>query len=321
MPPFAFSRRAALAAVAIASLGMSSVATAAERTIRIGYQKYGTLILLKGKGSLEERLKPLGVSVKWAEFQFGPPLLEAVNAGAIDFGTTGEAPPIFAQAASAKLAYVANDPPSPKAEAVLVPKGSTIQSLADLKGKTIAVAKGSNAHYLLVKALEKGGVGYDEVKLSFLTPADGRAAFESGKVDAWSVWDPFFAAAEASGARVLTNGEGVVENHQFFLTSRDYAGGNEDVLRITLEELRKVEDWVAKDPNAAAAELSPLVGIPAPLLAVAIGRLGLGVGPLSPETVKAQQRIADTFLELKLLPKPIVVEDAVLKLKTAEAVK
>ncbi|MFC3692059.1 sulfonate ABC transporter substrate-binding protein [Chenggangzhangella methanolivorans] len=314
------SRLASAAFVAAALIGATS-AQAADRTIRIGFQKYGTLILLKGKGTLEEKLKPLGVTVKWAEFQFGPPLLEAVNAGAVDFGTTGEAPPIFAQAASAKLAYVANDPPSPKAEAVLVQKDSPIKTLADLKGKNIAVAKGSNAHYLLVKALEKGGVAYSDVKISFLAPADGRAAFESGKVDAWSVWDPFFAGAEAAGARVLTTGEGIVENHQFFLTSRDYAKDNEDVLQIALDELRKVEDWVAKDPNAAAAELSPLVGIPAPLLTVAISRLGLGVRPLTPDVAAAQQRIADTFLELKLLPKPIVVEDAVLKLKTADVAK
>ena len=315
------SSRIAAALMVAAGLFGANAADAAERTIRIGYQKYGTLILLKGKGTLEEKLKPLGVSVKWAEFQFGPPLLEAVNAGAIDFGTTGEAPPIFAQAASEKLAYIANDPPSPKAEAVLVKKDSPIQTLADLKGKNIAVAKGSNAHYLLVKALEKGGVSYSDVTISFLAPADGRAAFESGKVDAWSVWDPFFAGAEAAGARVLSTGEGIVENHQFFLTSRDYAKDNEDVLRVTLDELRKVEDWVAKDPKAAAAELSPLVGIPAPLLTTAIARLGLGVRPLTADVAAAQQRIADTFLELKLLPRPIVVKDAVLELKTAETAK
>ncbi|GBD49002.1 sulfonate ABC transporter substrate-binding protein [Methylopila sp. Yamaguchi] len=311
--------RTLAAALLLASLGAATAADAAERTLRIGFQKYGTLILLKGKGSLEEKLKPLGVTVKWSEFQFGPPLLEAVNAGAIDFGTTGEAPPIFAQAASAKLTYVAYDPPSPRAEAVLVPKGSTLQTLADLKGKNIAVAKGSNSHYLLVKALEKAGVSYSDVKLSFLTPADARSAFESGKVDAWSVWDPFFAAAEVAGARVLTTGEGIVENHQFFLSSRDYVKDNEDVLAVVLAELRKVEDWVAKDPKAAAEELSPLVGIPAPLLTTAISRLGLGVGPLKPEVIAAQQRIADAFLELKLLPKPIVVQDAVVTIKTAEA--
>ncbi|HVI28226.1 sulfonate ABC transporter substrate-binding protein [Hansschlegelia sp.] len=313
--------RLSLAATLLAAAAGVPGASAADRVLRIGYQKYGTLILLKGKGTLEEKLKPLGVTVKWAEFQFGPPLLEAVNAGAIDFGTTGEAPPIFAQAASDKLAYVANDPASPRGEAILVPKDSPIRTLADLKGKNIAVAKGSNSHYLLVKALEKGGVPYSDVTLSWLAPADARSAFTRGSVDAWSVWDPYYAAAEAAGARVLADGTGIVENHQFFLTSRDYAKDNEDVLRAVLSELRSVEEWVAKDPQAAAAELAPLVGIPAPLLAAAISRQGLGVQPVTPEVAAAQQRIADTFLKLKLLPKPIVVEDAVLKLKTAEIAK
>ncbi|MFJ5489335.1 aliphatic sulfonate ABC transporter substrate-binding protein, partial [Hansschlegelia beijingensis] len=246
--------RLSLAATLLAAAAGVPGASAADRVLRIGYQKYGTLILLKGKGTLEEKLKPLGVTVKWAEFQFGPPLLEAVNAGAIDFGTTGEAPPIFAQAASDRLAYVANDPASPRGEAILVPKDSPIRTLADLKGKNIAVAKGSNSHYLLVKALEKGGVPYSDVTLSWLAPADARSAFTRGSVDAWSVWDPYYAAAEAAGARVLTDGTGIVENHQFFLTSRDYAKDNEDVLRAVLEELRAVEEWVAKDPAAAAAE-------------------------------------------------------------------
>ena len=313
--------RLSLAATLLAAAAGVPGASAADRVLRIGYQKYGTLILLKGKGTLEEKLKPLGVTVKWAEFQFGPPLLEAVNAGAIDFGTTGEAPPIFAQAASDRLAYVANDPASPRGEAILVPKDSPIRTLADLKGKNIAVAKGSNSHYLLVKALEKGGVPYSDVTLSWLAPADARSAFTRGSVDAWSVWDPYYAAAEAAGARVLADGTGIVENHQFFLTSRDYAKDNEDVLRAVLSELRSVEEWVAKDPQAAAAELAPLVGIPAPLLAAAISRQGLGVQPVTPEVAAAQQRIADTFLKLKLLPKPIVVEDAVLKLKTAEIAK
>ena len=313
--------RLSLAATLLAAAAGVPGASAADRVLRIGYQKYGTLILLKGKGTLEEKLKPLGVTVRWAEFQFGPPLLEAVNAGAIDFGTTGEAPPIFAQAASDRLAYVANDPASPRGEAILVPKDSPIRTLADLKGKNIAVAKGSNSHYLLVKALEKGGVPYSDVTLSWLAPADARSAFTRGSVDAWSVWDPYYAAAEAAGARVLTDGTGIVENHQFFLTSRDYAKDNEDVLRAVLSELRSVEEWVAKDPAAAAAELAPLVGIPAPLLTTAISRQGLGVQPVTPEVVAAQQRIADTFLKLKLLPRPIVVEDAVLKLKTAEVAK
>src|SRR5205823_12105586 len=121
--------------------------------IRIGFQKYGTLVLLKTRGLLEERLKPLGWSVQWTEFPAGPQLLEALNVGAIDFGTTGEAPPIFAQAAGAPLVYVGYEPPAPKGEAIIVPKDSPIQSVADLKGHKVALNKGLNVHYVLVLAI------------------------------------------------------------------------------------------------------------------------------------------------------------------------
>jgi sulfonate transport system substrate-binding protein len=315
------SRRAlGLAAAAALAVGFGAGEARAEQTLRIGYQKYGTLLLLKGKGTLEARLKEQGVAVKWAEFPAGPQLLEALNAGAIDFGTAGEAPPIFAQVASAKLAYVAHEPPAPKGEAILVPKTSTIQSVAELKGKKVAFNKGSNVHYLLVRALEKAGVAYSEITPIFLPPSDARAAFERGSVDAWAIWDPFLAAAEAAtGARALANGEGIVSNHQFFLASRPYAEANKAILNTLLDELRKVEEWAQKDAAAAAAELAPSVGIPAPILEVALKRQAFGVRPISPDVAAAQQRIADVFLELKLLPKPIVITDAVLSLETAEA--
>ncbi len=136
----------------------SSAANAQDKTIRIGFQKYGKLVLLKSKGSLEPKLKALGYNVIWTEFPSGPPLLEAINVGAIDLGNTGEAPPIFAQAAGAPIQYIAYEPPAPKGEAILVPKDSPLKSVADLKGKKVALNKGSNVHYLLVKALEKAGV-------------------------------------------------------------------------------------------------------------------------------------------------------------------
>ncbi len=155
---------------------------AQDKVVRIGFQKYGKLVLLKSKGTLEGKLKPLGYKVVWTEFPAGPQLLEALNVGAIDFGNTGEAPPIFAQAAGAPLVYVAHEPPAPEGEAILVPKDSPIKSVADLKGKKVALNKGSNVHYLLVKALEKAGVKYSDIEPVFLAPADARAAFERGSV-------------------------------------------------------------------------------------------------------------------------------------------
>src|SRR4051794_2565302 len=157
------------AVVLIFTFLVAVVARAEDKVIRIGYQKYGTLILLKAKGSLETKLKPLGYRVAWAEFQAGSPLLEALNAGAIDFGSVGETPPIFAQAAAgARLTYVAHEPPAPRGEAILVPRDSPIRTVADLKGKKVALNKGSNVHYLLVRALEQAGVGYTEIQPVFL---------------------------------------------------------------------------------------------------------------------------------------------------------
>ena len=195
-----------LLASALLSISMVAATVGAsygqDKVVRIGFQKYGKLVLLKSKGTLEEKLKAAGYKVVWTEFPSGPPLLEALNVGAIDFGNTGEAPPIFAQAAGAPIQYVAYEPPAPKGEAILVPKDSKLTSVADLKGKKVALNKGSNVHYLLVKALEKAGVKYSEIEPVFLAPADARAAFERGAVDAWVIWDPFQAAAEAAtGAR------------------------------------------------------------------------------------------------------------------------
>jgi sulfonate transport system substrate-binding protein len=207
--------------IVAAAVGTSYGQDSQAKVVRIGYQKYGKLVLLKSKGTLEPKLAADGYKVVWTEFPSGPPLLEALNVGAIDFGNTGEAPPIFAQAAGAPIQYVAYEPPAPKGEAILVPKDSPLKSVADLKGKKVALNKGSNVHYLLVKALEKAGVKYSEVEPVFLAPADARAAFERGAVDAWVIWDPFQAAAEAAtGARTLADGTGIVANYQFYFASK-----------------------------------------------------------------------------------------------------
>ena len=304
-----------LAKLALAgSIGLAAaVASHAEdKVVRIGFQKYGTLILLKTKGLLEEKLTPLGYSVEWTEFPAGPQLLEALNVGSIDFGTTGEAPPIFAQAAGAPIVYVCYEPPSPEAEAILVPKDSPLKSVADLKGKNVALNKGSNVHYLLVKALEKAGLAYTDVKTSFLPPADARAAFEKGAVDAWVIWDPFQASAEiAIEARTLADGAGLVSNHQFYLGERSFVEANAAAVDGIIDSIREIDAWAGSNVDTAATELSPAVGIPAPVLKLALSRQSWGVKPLTPEVVAEQQKIADTFSALGLIPKPITVRDAV----------
>ena len=281
-----------------------------DKVVRIGFQKYGKLVLLKGKGSLEEKLKPLGYKVVWTEFPSGPPLLEALNVGAIDFGNTGEAPPIFAQAAGAPIQYVAYEPPAPKGEAILVPKDSKLNSIADLKGKKVALNKGSNVHYLLVKALEKAGVKYSEIEPVFLAPADARAAFERGSVDAWVIWDPFQAAAEAAtGARTLADGTGIVSNYQFYFSSKKFFESDPKIVDAVLAELSAVDDWAKSDIHAVAEQIAPAVGLPVAVVEVALKRQSYGIKPLTDGVIADQQQVADTFFALGLLPKAIRISD------------
>ena len=300
----------ALAAVAVVSA--SDPSQAQDKVVRIGFQKYGKLVLLKSKGSLDEKLKPLGFKAVWTEFPAGPQLLEAVNVGAIDFGNTGEAPPIFAQAAGAPLVYVAHEPPAPRGEAILVPKDSPIKTVADLKGRKVALNKGSNVHYLLVRALERAGLKYSDIEPVFLAPADARAAFERGSVHAWVIWDPFQAAAEAAtGARTLADGTGIVANHQFYLAADKFVDASPRVLDALLEQLSEVDAWAKGDIKAVAEQLSPSIGIPVPVLTVALERQSYGIKPLDDTVIAEQQRIADTFHALGLIPKPINIAKAV----------
>ncbi|MDI3257478.1 MAG: sulfonate ABC transporter substrate-binding protein [Kyrpidia sp.] len=284
-----------------------------QKMVRIGYQKYGTLNILKSRGTLEQRLAPLGYSVQWIQFPAGPQLLEAMNAGSIDIGHTGEAPPIFAQAASTPLVYVANEAASPRAEAILVPKNSPIQGVADLKGKKVTLNKGSNVHYLLVKALEKAGLKLTDIQPVYLPPADARAAFERGSVDAWVIWDPFYAAAQtATGARVLTDGTDLVANREFYLASRSFAERHRDVIDVLLEEVNKTDEWAKKDPHAVAEFLSPELGIDVPSLELASRRRAYGVHPVTDQVLDDQQLIADIFFRIGLIPRHIQVKEAVL---------
>jgi sulfonate transport system substrate-binding protein len=289
-----------------------ATAHAGDKVVHVGFQKYGKLVLLKNRGTLEGALAPLGVTVAWTEFPSGPPLLEAINAGAIDIGNAGEAPPIFAQAARVPFVYVAYEPPAPRGEAILVPRTSALRSVADLKGKKVALNKGSNVHYLLVKALEKAGLAYTDIQTVFLAPADARAAFERGSVDAWVIWDPFQAAAEAAtGARVLADGIGLVSNTQFYLGSRSFVAANPRVLDVVLSQLGEVDRWAQGDIAAVAAQLSPSIGIAVPVLEAALKRQAYGIKPIDAAAIAEQQKIADTFYKLGLLPKSLKVSDAV----------
>lgn len=304
--------RRSLAALLAAAVSLGVALQVQAETLRIGYQKYGTLVLLKAKGTLEKHLAEQGVDVQWTEFPGGPQLLEGLNVGSIDFGVTGETPPVFAQAAGADLLYVAYEPPAPTSEAILVPKDSTITSVKDLKGKKVALNKGSNVHYLLVRALEDAGLKYSDIQTVFLPPSDARAAFERGSVDAWVIWDPYQAAAEKQlQARTLRDATGIADNHQFYLATKPYAEKHPKVIETLIEEVRNVGEWAKVNPEEVTQQVAPLLGLPTDITETSVKRQGYGAHFLTPEVVNAQQKIADSFYQLKLIPKPLTIKDVI----------
>ena len=287
-------------------------------TLNIGYQKYGLLPIIKARGDLDKTLKEKGVNVKWVEIPAGPQLLEGLNVGSVSFGEAGEAPPIFAQAANANLVYVANQPSAPLAEALVVPKNSAIKSVQDLKGKKVVLNKGSNVHYLLLKVLEANHLTLADIDVVYLPPADARAAFEKGAVDAWVIWDPFFAAAEQQlGAKVIANGQSadgkkLVNNYQFYLADRKFAEKHPDILKTVVNELNTTTQWVAQHQTDAAKLLEKPTGLPLGVLNTSIQRMGSGVHPISDEVAKEQQYVADAFYQQKLIPNKINIKAAIL---------
>jgi len=307
-------RRTLLASATLAApaLILSRNARADSKgTLKIGYQKASvTLVLARARGTFEAKLNPLGYDVTWAEFTSGPPMLEALNAGAVNFAYTGEPPVIFAQAAGTPIVYVASTQPSPRALAILKPAGSKLQSVHDLAGKQVAVAKGSSAHYLLVSALAHAGVPYTDVTKVFLQPADARAAFSSGAVDAWSIWDPFYAGAQAAGAQLLTDGTGLMPNRAFYSSTKDFSSQHPDALNAAISVINAQEAWESDNITESATDISPSIGLPVPVLKAWFARQKYGVYKLTPEIFAGQQKIADAFFSLGLIPAKIDVTQA-----------
>ncbi|MFD1703022.1 aliphatic sulfonate ABC transporter substrate-binding protein [Methylopila henanensis] len=306
------SRRLALAFVSVALSGLTVAGARADDTIRIGYQRSSTLTtLLKTSGELEAALAKQNVKVTWHEFTSGLPLLEALNTGNVDFSAdVADTVPVFAQAAGAKLTYVAEEAASPAAQAILVPANSPITSVAELKGRKIAVTKGAGSHYLLLAALTKAGVSIKEITPAYLTPADGRAAFIGGNVDALVVWDPFLASTQAqSGAKVLQNGEGLSGYKRYYLTTEAFAKRNGPALETIVAQLKAKGAWVKANPKEAAEQLAGLWKIDAAVVEQGNARRSYQVATVTKDGLAEQQKIADAFFAEGLFPKPVVTAE------------
>ncbi len=304
----------AASAAAITAPALLAQGAAAPAQLRIGFQKSAVnLVVLKQQGALEQRFA--GSKLQWVEFPAGPQLLEALAVGSLEFGLTGDSPPVFAQAAGKELLYVGAEPAKPLSSAILVKADAPLKTLADLKGRRIALQKGSSAHYLLVRAVDKAGLQWADIQPIYLPPSDARAAFERGSVDAWAIWDPFYAAVELdSKPRVLATGQGLSGNNSFYLASRPFTENHPASVAALLQALTRADAFVQGSRKEAAQLISDFSG-----LSLAVVHLFLSRRPVSPTTplsaamVADQQRVADAFARIGLIPKPVKVADIVWK--------
>ncbi|BAU15315.1 aliphatic sulfonate ABC transporter periplasmic ligand-binding protein [Leptolyngbya sp. NIES-3755] len=284
------------------------------KEVRVVRSKQLTSVaVLEKQGTLDKALEPLGFKVKWSEFTAGPQQLEALKVGALDIVSTAESPPIFAQASGTPLVYLATTPHNGKPVALLVPKDSPAQPIADLKGKKIAFQKASIGHYLLVKALEKAGLKLDDVESVFLPPPDANVAFTQGRVDGWFIWDPFITRTEKAGTgRVLLDGENLRDTTSFYSTNRDFYKAHPDVIKVFFEELQKAEIWTRDHRKEVSQLLAPVTQLSPDILETMHGKYEYGLRPITEQIITKQQEVADLWYNLKLVPKKVDVREGFL---------
>jgi sulfonate transport system substrate-binding protein len=312
--PAMIDRRTFLGAstvAALAAFGGAPTLAQGPTEIRIGYQKNGVLVVAREQAVLEKRFAPSGVTVTWLDFPSGPPMLEAMNAGSVDFGQVGDTPPIFAQAGGAKIIYVAGQPIT-NGQGILVKPDGGIRTLADLKGKRIGFTKGSSAHNVVVLALEKAGLQYSDITPVYLNPPDGAAAFARDSIDAWAVWDPYFAIGEVKGGgRVLAKASDVGKTNSFYITNRDFAVRSPQFVSAIIDVLAKSADWAEAHRDQVGHLMAKITGVDVDIQTLAAQRSSFAIGKLGDDIVATQQAVADRFFRLGLIPRQIAVREVV----------
>ncbi|KJC36925.1 sulfonate ABC transporter substrate-binding protein [Bradyrhizobium sp. LTSP857] len=303
--------RLSVGTAAAAAFATRATAQGAVKEIRIGYQKTGVLVITRQQATLEKHFTPQGIEVKWVEFSSGPPMMEAMNVSSIDYGAVGDSPPVFAQAAGAAIVYAAGQPIT-NGQGILVPKDSPIHAIADLKGKRVGFTKGSSAHNVVVQTLEKAGLTYADITPVYLTPPDAGPAFANGSVDAWAIWDPYFAIGETKqGGRILINAREVTKTNSFYIANRDFARNHGPILQQIVDVTTATGQWAEQHRDEVAKSLAAVTGVPLDIQTVAANRSNFVIGPVTDDIVATQQGVADRFYKLGLIPKPVVIRDIV----------
>ncbi len=280
------------------------------QTIAIGFQKSALNLLVARDEKLMEQQFP-NTKIEWKEFPAGPQMLEALAVGAVDYGYVGNTPPIFAQAADKSLNYVAFEKVAGNSSAVILPHDSDIQTIQQLKGKRIAVQKGSSAHELLAKTLEKAGLSWSEIQAVWLPPADARAAFDKKAIDAWAIWDPFLGAAEVdSNVKVLIESSVFPQTYAFYIGNPEFIQKYPDSPEKFIQALNTSDQWIIKNQSLALDVYQKSTGLKPEVAKIAFERRlkPSPVLPLTAEVVEAQQHIADLFQQVQLIPNKISVQ-------------
>ena len=274
-----------------------------DLTLQVGDQKGGTEALLRAAGVLND----LPYKIAFSTFTSGPPQVEAATAGKIDFAITGNTPPIFGTASNARVKVVSAYDGGGNGDQILVHADSPIQSIADLRGKSIAVGKGSSAHGHTLAQLKKAGLSPSDVKLVFLQPADALSAFRQRQADAWAIWDPYTAQAAAQlpvrsigQARDVTNGNwfGIASDAALADPKRNTA------LADLLVRFEKAARWAKDHPQQWAQSYAAAVGLDVKVAEVVQGRSLRLPTDLDDEIIASEQKIADLFAESGQIASP-----------------
>ncbi|KQP07259.1 sulfonate ABC transporter substrate-binding protein [Methylobacterium sp. Leaf99] len=272
----------------------------AQEVLRVGDQRGNARALMEAAGVLDG----LPYRLAWSEFPAAAPLLEALNAGAIDAGGVGDAPFTFAAAAGVPVKAFLAFRNRQDGLAILVAKDSPLRTVADLKGKRIATNRGSIGHQVVLAALEEAGLPADSVTLSFLPPADAKIALASGSVDAWATWEPYTSTAELAGlARVVRDGNGITPGLSFAVASDAALKDKRALLADFGERLARARAWALVDPAPYAAAWSKLIGLPEGVPLRWFGRAQYRTVPIDETVIADEQANIDLYVRAGLIPK------------------
>jgi sulfonate transport system substrate-binding protein len=301
---------AVLAAGLYAWLGRG---TASGDVLHVGSQRGGTKALMLASGALEGA----PYRVEWSEFPAAQTLLEAIGAGAVDVGMVGDAPFQFAYQSGSPIKAVAVQSATSRPReslAILVPARSRIVDAGGLRGKRIATTRGSVGHYLLLRALDAKGLKPADVRLIFLAPGDAKAAFDTGSIDAWSIWSPYSGTALAQGARVVADGADYLSGYGFDAANAGAATTKKAILTDYLQRESRALDWARAHPEDYAEVLAKETGLPLKIALFHAKHLPMARVPVD-ATVKAEERdVVAQFRKAGVLTGDRPLDDAYLPL-------